>query len=91
MTSEVSEITGKLELLPNPCTTKPCLPGLAFAVVADGVPYFLSSNGGFVMHNADLPPAGETVVAVGVVLEAMDVNGNPFKTIKLKSVVTTAL
>jgi hypothetical protein len=86
MTSEATEKTGKLELVPNPCTTKPCLPGLAFAVIADRVPHFLTRNGRFYMQNAaDLPSPGETVVAAGVVHEQKDVNGNTFKTIEFTS------
>ncbi len=84
------EITGKLELLPNPCTTKPCLPALAFAVVdEDRVAHFLSRDGRFVLHAADLPSPGEQVVAVGEVHEQQDVNGKTFKTIELASLTTT--
>ena len=88
MTTQANEITGKLELLPNPCTTKPCLPGLAFAVVADDrVPHFLTRDGRFVMHSAgDLPSPGEKVVVVGDVHEQQDVNGKTFKSIELRTV-----
>ena len=84
MTKRASEITGKLELQPNPCTTKPCLPALCFAVVTeDRVPHFLTRDGRFVLHNAaDLPSPGETVVVVGDVHEQPDVNGKTFKTIE---------
>lgn len=92
MTDQVNgitgEITGKLELLPNPCTTKPCLPALAFAVAAeDRVPHFLTRDGKFVLHNAaDLPSPGEKVVVVGDIHEQQDVNGKPFKTIQVTSI-----
>jgi hypothetical protein len=88
MTDQAKEMTGKLELLPNPCTTKPCLPGLAFAVVGDDrVPYFLTRNGRFCMQNVqDLPSPGERVVVVGDRQEQKDVNGNSFKTIEITSI-----
>ena len=87
MTEQATKITGKLELVPNPCTTKPCLPGLAFAVVVDDrVPYFLTSDGRFQMQNAvNLPSPGEIVVAVGRVDDQKDVNDNAFKTLEFTS------
>ena len=87
MTDRATKITGKLELVPNPCTTKPCLPGLAFAVVVDDrVPYFLTNDGRFQMQNAvNLPSPGEIVVAVGRVDDQKDVNDNAFKTLEFTS------
>ena len=82
------EATGKLELLPNPCTTKPCLPGLALAVVSeDRVARFLTRNGRFYMQpTADLPSPGERVVVVGTLREQKDVDGKSFQTIEVSSV-----
>jgi hypothetical protein len=87
MTEEATKTTGKLELVPNPCTTRPCLPGLAFAVVVDDrVPYFLTRDGRLQMQNAvDLPSPGERVVAVGCVRDQKDVNGNAFKILEFTS------
>jgi hypothetical protein len=87
MTEEATELTGKLDLVPNPCTTQPCLPGLAFAVIVDDrVPYFLTRDGRFLMQNAaDLLSPGESVVAVGHVSDQKDVNNNAFKTLEFTS------
>jgi hypothetical protein len=87
----VGEATGKLEFLPNPCTTKPCLPGLALAVVsADGVTYFLTRDGKFQMQPAaGMPSPGEKVLAIGDVHEQVDVNARPFKTIDFTSLTRT--
>ena len=87
MTEKATKTTGKLELVPNPCTTKPCLPGLALAVVVDDrVPYFFTRNGRLQMQNAvDLPSPGERVVAVGQVTDQKDVNDNVFKTLEFTS------
>jgi hypothetical protein len=82
-------IKGTLVLLPNPCTSKPCLPGMAFAVNADSVSYFLVRNDRFYMQGSSemnkLPNPGETVVASGVVQEKHDVAGKPFTTIEASS------
>lgn len=81
-------ITGTLALLPNPCTTKPCLPGMAFAVIADdSVQYFLTKGGGFYMlgsgESNKMPAPGDKVVASGDVQERRDIAGNIFTTIEL--------
>jgi hypothetical protein len=81
-------ITGTLTLLPNPCTTKPCLPGMAFAVIADdSVRYFLTRDGGFYMLNSgaskNIPAPGDKVVASGDVQEKQDIAGNIFTTIEI--------
>ena len=81
-------ITGTLALLPNPCTTKPCLPGMAFAVIADdSVQYFLTRDGGFYIlgsgESKNMPTPGDKVVASGDVQEKHDVAGNIFTTIEI--------
>ena len=81
-------ITGTVALLPNPCTTKPCLPGMALAVIAnDGVRYFLTKDGGFYMQDSgeskQMPAPGDKVVARGDVQEKLDITGNTFTTIEV--------
>jgi len=81
-------ITGTLALLPNPCTTKPCLPGMALAVIAnDGVQYFLTKDGGFYMQDSgeskQMPAPGDRVVARGDVQEKLDITGHKFTTIEV--------
>lgn len=81
-------ITGTLALLPNPCTTKPCLPGMALAIIADdSVRYFLTRNGGFYMLDSGesdkLPTPGDHVIASGDVQEKHDIDGNTFTTIEI--------
>lgn len=81
-------IAGTLALLPNPCTTKPCLPGLALAVIAeDSERYFLTKAGGFYIQDygedSDLPAPGDKVLATGDVRESRDIAGNTFSTIEL--------
>jgi hypothetical protein len=81
-------ITGTVALLPNPCTTKPCLPGMALAVIAnDSVRYFLIKDSGFYMQDSgeskQMPASGNKVVARGDVQEKLDITGNNFKTIEV--------
>lgn len=81
-------LTGTLSLEPNPCTTKPCLPGIAFALVTDdGVRYFLTRRGGFIMPSSaesnSLPAPGDKVVAGGSVQEEHDIAGNIFRTLEV--------
>jgi hypothetical protein len=91
MTGQTAKtINGTLTLLPNPCTTQPCLPGMAFAVLGDdSVQYFLTRDGGFYMlgsgESNNLPEPGEPVVASGDVQEQHDIAGKAFKTIELTS------
>lgn len=81
-------ITGTLTVLPNPCTTRPCLPGTALAVVGDNnVRYFLTRGGRFYAGETSeengMPAPGEPVVASGSVQEQHDIAGNTFTTIEV--------
>ena len=88
MTAQTSKtITGALVLLSNPCTSKPCLPGMAFAITADdNAIYFLVKQGQFFMPGSgkieDMPEPGERIIASGTVHESHDIAGNLFKTIE---------
>lgn len=82
-------IHGTLELVPNPCTTRPCLPGLAFAVVADGVPYFLTKGGALCMQDRawddELPAPGTPISVKGTVEERWDMNNCRYITIEFSA------
>ena len=83
-------IRGTLELVPNPCTTRPCIPGLALAVVVDGVPYFLTENEALCMQgrnwSRELPDPGEPVAVTGEVEAQLDVNDCRFLTIEVAGI-----
>lgn len=83
-------LRGTLELVPNPCTTRPCIPGLALAVVVDGVPYFLTENEALCMHDRDwgreLPAPGKPVAVTGELQTRLDVNDCRFLTIEVAGV-----
>jgi len=43
-------ITGQYLLIENPCTTVPCLPGMAYAVLANGKYYYITIDGHWFSH-----------------------------------------
>ena len=87
-------ITGTLTLVPNPCTTRPCLPGMAFAVVVGHTPYFLAKNGKLCMNDyawgPSAPRPGAQVTATGAVEEKHDINDCLFRTIEVASLRSTS-
>jgi hypothetical protein len=83
------QVTGLLILAPNPCTTEPCLPGLAYAIDADGRHLFVTTDGALRMQGhrwaeADLEP-GSRVAAHGIVRERRDMAGRPYLEIEVSS------
>lgn len=82
-------VTGSLILAPNPCTTEPCLPGLAYAIEADGRHLFVTTDGALRMQGhrwaeADLEP-GSRVAAHGIVRARQDIAGRPYLAIEVSS------
>lgn len=79
-------ITGMLTLLPTPCTTTPCLPGMALVVVAgDGAQYFLTKNGGYLQDLAggqSMSQPGDKVIVSGTTQDQRDTAGNAFTIIE---------
>ena len=84
-------VTGKYVLLPNPCTTRPCLPGMAYAIESGGQQLFLTRAGRWsasaLTWGDFAPDVGDTVTVVGQVSQRTDVRGQPFFTIEVESLV----
>ena len=83
-------VTGSLTLAPNPCTTEPCLPGLAYAIDADGRLMFMTTDEALRMHGGEwldvrLGP-GSQVTVRGIVRERRDIVGRPYLAIEVTSV-----
>lgn len=82
-------LTGTYTLLANPCSTKPCLPGLAYAVVADNA-YFPTLHGNLLVatHSwgAFTPQPGDKVAITGIVQYKNDAFGKPFRIIEVEKV-----
>lgn len=83
----VEAVTGLLVLAPNPCTTTPCLPGMALAIQSEGRLIFLTSSGVFrttttAWAEADIEP-GSVVSVRGVAQARSDVAGRPYLAIEV--------
>lgn len=95
MTSDALQaITGKYVFLPNPCTTEPCLPGMAYAVRSATQCVFLTTAGRWldtaIAWQEWTPQVGDAVTAVGQVRQGTDVRGLPFLTMEVESLTPAA-
>ncbi len=83
-------ISGRYVFVPNPCITKPCLPGMAFAVESGGELLFIAIGGQWSSEPRSWgdyrPQAGDRVIVSGQVHTCVDTNGQPFRVIEVKSV-----
>ena len=84
-------ITGTYQCVPNPCTTRPCQPGMIWAVVNASSVYHLSVNGEWIWNCVEKtwegykPSRGDTVKVTGKVTERPDTSGIPFHEIEVHS------
>jgi hypothetical protein len=82
-------IQGRYVLVPNPRTTEPPLPGMAYAVSVDSECYYLTSAGRWSAQARAWPgfaPAvGDAVTVVGSIHRVTDVRGEEFLTIEVES------
>jgi len=80
-------LSGRYMLVPNPCTTEPCLPGMAYAVEADGQCFFLVQDGRLLPYshawNGWAPAVADVVSVTGAIRQQIDVRGNPYFTIEV--------
>jgi len=87
--NDLNTITGRYSCVPNPCTTDPCLPGMAYAVLADDTCYYITIGGYWFSENrswgAYTPEPGDPVTVTGRLQEQEDVSGNLFYTIEAVS------
>lgn len=87
--AQSTTITGTYVFLPNPCTTEPCLPGMAYAVRSATQCAFLTTQGRWSDPETErqgwMPRVGDTVTVVGRVAQRTDVRGQPFLTIEAES------
>lgn len=84
-------VQGLLVLLPNPCTTQPCLPGLALAVRGDARDgqrglWYLQRGGGFVTDPAEIPGRPQLGIPLrisGTLRPGRDVHGEVYQTLQV--------
>ncbi|MGI5939323.1 MAG: hypothetical protein ACOX8V_01295 [Thermoleophilia bacterium] len=82
-------VTGHYAFVPNPCTTVPCLPGMAYAIESNGQYFFLTRDGRWLDQAPTwkgwTPSVGDVVSAMGDVGQQTDVRGDPFFTLEVRS------
>jgi hypothetical protein len=86
----VQTLEGRYEFLPNPCTTRPCLPGMAYALKAGDAVLFVTSGGRWFAEARSwggyTPQPGDGVVVTGEVREQLDADGQTFLVIEATSI-----
>lgn len=83
-------IEGRYVCVPNPCTTRPCLPGMACAVECEGQNYVLTVAGRWFAQSRSwsgwTPSLGDRVKVIGRMSHHVDVHGDQFVTIEPRSI-----
>lgn len=86
---QATTLTGRYVFLPNPCTTSPCLPGMALALESAGRYYFLTAAGRWLDKPAEhwgwAPQYGDRIAVTGRTGEQSDIHGKAFATIEVES------
>jgi hypothetical protein len=86
---DMHTITGEYSYVSNPCTTKPCLPGMVFAVQANRTHYYLALRGHLIFENLSwegyAPEPGAIVTVAGYLSKHEDIYGNEFFEIEVIS------
>lgn len=92
MDSKLVTITGQFTYAGNPCITEPCLPGMIYAVIANGNDYFITVEGSWYSENRKwdeyTPQPGDIVKITGYLNEQIDIRGDLFFTIEAVSLKT---
>ena len=88
--SPVITAQGPLVLAPNPCTTQPCLPGMALAIDVGNELCFITCQGSWQADISALGTpgltVGQVVVAKGTRNDITDVRGEVFHAIEVNSI-----
>lgn len=84
-------LTGRYSFVPSPCTTTPCLPGMAYAIRSGESDYYLTVNGRWFSENRSwngyTPDVGDNVTATGEVGRQKDVRDQMFLTLEVATLV----
>jgi hypothetical protein len=87
--SGLKTITGRYSYTGNPCITDPCLPGMAYAVLANEKYYYITVNGRWFSENRSwdeyTPQPDDIVTITGYLQEKKDAFGESFHTIEAVS------
>jgi hypothetical protein len=86
---DVNTVTGVYSYVSNPCTTKPCLPGMVFAVQSDRTYYYITVKGRFLFENLSWegysPEPGAIVTVSGYLSIHEDIYGDKFLEVEVIS------
>lgn len=86
---QATTLTGRYVLMPNPCTTEPCLPGMAPALESAGRHFFMTAGGRLLDKPAERwawqPQYGDTIAVTGRTGQQVDIHGKAFATIEVES------
>lgn len=87
--NNLNTVTGRYSYIANPCTTDPCLPGLAYAVSANDTYYYLTIDGILLFENRSwgryTPMPDDLVMVTGYLKEERDIFDRPFHIIEIVS------
>lgn len=85
----VITVSGEYCYIENPCTTRPCLPGMVYALRTEDNYYYLSVQGHLVSESLSWrgfsPQTGEQVTASGRLSRQEDIFGKSYHKIELLS------
>jgi hypothetical protein len=85
-----SILTGRCVFVPNPCTTMPCLPGMAWAVETEKRLYYLTSGGHWSAEDSPwggyTPRVGDHISVIGRVSSHQDARGESYWIVEVESV-----
>jgi len=83
---------GVLILVPNPCTTDPCLPCIAWSLNNDTANFVLTKNGNWICDNLIIDGKeyleNDTVTIIGHDTTKLDINSEPYYELEINEVIT---
>ena len=89
---KISYVVGMLRLAPNPCLSRPCMPGQVYALESNGVFYILAHEGiwfqaseDFIWDNQKISTTDPIHVEGNITVE-MDVDKNKYLQIDLEAI-----
>lgn len=87
--ANASTVTGRYSYIGNPCTTEPCLPGMAYAVLANDKYYYITVDDRWFSDNRSwdgyTPEPGDLVTITGYLQQKSDIFGKVFYTLEAVS------
>ena len=90
--NQIISYSGKLQLIPNPCLSEPCLPGQVYALLSNGESYILTSDGNwyqgtsaFMWNDQQIKPEKKLSVT-GVLMKTKDIKNREYWLLEIESI-----